>query len=99
QQSLDLARQSLKDNQARVEVGTAAKIDTISSEAEVASNEEAVIIQQAAIESAEDQLRALLMNPSQAGFWTMNFVPSDEASMTQRTIDVDAAVKNALEHR
>jgi outer membrane protein TolC len=99
QESLDVARQSLKDDQARVAVGTAAKIDTITSEAEVASNEEAVIIGQAAIESAQDQLRALVMNPSQAGFWTTAFVPSDKPTVTDRTIDVDAAVKNALEHR
>ena len=51
QQSLDLARQSLKNNQTRVEVGTMAPIDIVSAEAEVASNEENVIIAEAAIET------------------------------------------------
>jgi outer membrane protein TolC len=99
QQSLDLARESLRNNQRRVEVGTAAPIDTVAAEAEVASNEEAVIIQQAAIETAQDQLRTLVMNPSQPGFWSARFKPTEQPTLSTQTIDVDAAVRNALEHR
>jgi outer membrane protein len=99
QQSLEVAQRSLRDNQRRLEVGTIPQIDLVSSEAEVASNEEAVIVQQAAIESAQDQLRTLIMNPSQPGFWTATFRPTDPPELTRRTIDLDAAVKNALENR
>jgi len=99
QQSLDLSRQSLKDNQVRLEVGTIPSIDLVSSEAEVAANEEAVIIQEAAIGTAEDQFRTLIMNPSQPAFWTTTFRPTDQPSLTPHAIDVDAAVKNALANR
>jgi len=99
QQSLDVARTSLKNNQTRVEVGTMAQIDIVSAEAEVASNEESVIVAQASIESAQDQLRTLVMNPSQADFWTARFTPSDQPSLAPREINVDAAIKNALENR
>jgi outer membrane protein TolC len=99
QESLDLSKRSLKDNQTRVEVGTMAKIDIVQTEAEVASNEEAVIVQEAAIERAEDTLRALVMNPSQSGFWTTTFNPIDQATIAPRAIDLDAAVKNALDNR
>ena len=99
QQSLDLARESLKNNQTRVEVGTMAPIDIVAAEAEVASNEEAVIIQEAAIESAQDQLRALVMNPSQPGFWTASFKPTDQPLLAPREINVDAAIKTALATR
>jgi len=99
QESLNLAKQSLHDNQMRVEAGTMAKIDLVTSEAEVASNEGGVISQEAAIQSAEDLLRALVLNPSQAGFWTTVFNPIDQPTMSPRAIDVDAAVKNALENR
>ena len=40
-QSLELAQQSLKDNRARVEIGTMAPIDIVQAEAEVAQREEA----------------------------------------------------------
>jgi outer membrane protein len=99
QGSLQLSRESLRNNQTRVEVGTMAPIDITSAQAEVASNEEAVIIQESAIQSAQDQLRALVMNPAQPGFWTMVFKPSDQPQLAPRDIDVEAAVKSALANR
>jgi outer membrane protein TolC len=98
-QSLDVARQSLKNNQTRVEVGTMAQIDIVSAEAEVASNEEAVIIAQAAIETAEDNLRTLILNPNQPDFWTARFTPSEEATLAPKEINIDAAIRNALQNR
>jgi outer membrane protein TolC len=99
QQSLDLAREQLKQNQTRVDVGTMAPIDIVAAEAEVASNEEGVIVQQAAIETAQDRLRALIMNPSQAGFWTARFAPSEQPTLSPEAIDVEAAVRAALANR
>jgi outer membrane protein len=99
QESLRVARDQLKNNQTRVEVGTMAKIDITSAEAEVASNEEAVIIAESQIQSAQDQLRTLVMNPSQPGFWTTTFQPTDMPTLAPRDIDVDGAVKNALANR
>jgi outer membrane protein TolC len=99
QQSLDVARTSLKNNQTRVEVGTMAKIDIVTAEAEVASNEESVIVAQANIESAQDQLRTLVMNPNQPDFWGARFTPSEQPTLAPREINVDAAIKNALENR
>ncbi len=99
QQSLDLARESLRNNQTRVEVGTMAPIDIVAAQAEVASNEENVIIQEAAIQSAQDLLRTLVMNPSQTGFWTAKFRPTDQPVLAPKEIDVDAAVRNALANR
>ena len=99
QESLRIARESLRNNQTRVEVGTMAPIDITAAEAEVASNEEAVIVQEAAIKSAQDQLRTLIMNPSQPDFWTAVFKPTDMPTLEPRAIDVDAAVKNALANR
>ena len=98
-QSLEVARTSYRNNKTRVEVGALAPIDLVTAEAEVASNEEAVIVQEAAIESAQDQLRALVMNPNQQGFWNARFVPSEEPSLAAREVNVDAAIKNALANR
>jgi len=99
QQSLDLARTSLKNNQTRVEVGTMAPIDIVAAEAEVASNEENVIIAEANIQTAQDQLRALISNPSQPDFWSARYRPSDQPMLAPRAVNVDEAVKNALQNR
>jgi outer membrane protein len=98
-QSLRLAEQSLKDNRARVEVGTMAPIDIVQAEAEVAQREEGVILAEAAIERAEDRLRALISNPSAPDFWTMRIEPADQATFVPVVVDVDAAVREALGRR
>jgi len=99
QESLTLAQQSLKDNQKRVEIGTMAPIDIVQAQAEVASNEERVIVAEAAIKRAQDNLRALILDPSTPDFWTAVFEPSDVAPFTEQAIDIDAAVRNALDKR
>ncbi len=99
QQSLDLSRQSLRDNQKRVEIGTMAPIDIVQAQAEVASNEQGVIIADASIRTAQDNLRSLIMDPGAADFWNVTFDPADAPAFTAQAIDVDAAVRTALDKR
>ena len=99
QESLALSRQSLKDNQKRVEIGTMAPIDIVQAQAEVATNESSVIVAEAAIKQAQDQLRALILDPATPEFWTVAFEPSDAPSFDARAIDLDAAVRKALDQR
>ena len=99
QESLALAQQSLKDNQKRVEIGTMAPIDIVQAQAEVASNEQNVIVAQAAIKSAEDKLRALILDPATPDFWNLRLEPTDTAPFQEAPIDVETAVRNALDRR
>lgn len=99
QQSLELANESLKNNQKRVEVGTIPPIDIVEAQAEVSRNEEAVIITEAQVKSLEDALRTLVMNPSQPDFWTTHLVPSEQPVLTPITVDVEAAIRSALDKR
>lgn len=99
QQSLDLSRQQLKDNRTRVEVGTMAAIDIVEAEAEVARNEESVIVAESQIRTAEDRLRALVMNPDQPDFWSVTLEPAEAPELKAQAVDIDAAVRNALDNR
>jgi len=99
QLSLELSQQFLKDNQRRVEIGTLAPIDIVQAQAEVASNEAGVITAEAAIKTAQDNLRALVLDPGQADFWNVIFEPTDEATFAEQSVDVDSAVRSALEKR
>jgi outer membrane protein len=98
-QSLQLAQESLRNNETKVEVGTLAPIDIIEAEAEVASNEEAVINAEARIKTVEDRLRSLVLNPTQPDFWTLRIEPTDAPALTPIAIDVEAAITNALANR
>ena len=98
-QSLDLARESLRNTRSRVEIGTTAPIDVIEAESEVATREEAVIVAQAQIETAEDALRALILDPAAPDYWSVRLVPSDRPDFQPTTVDVDGAVRAALTQR
>jgi outer membrane protein TolC len=99
QQSLELARSWLRDTRARVEIGTTAPIDIVEAEAEVAQREEAVIVADAQIATAEDALRALVYDPVAADFWTLRIEPASPPVFTVVAVDVDAAVRAALATR
>lgn len=99
QQNLDLTNRQLRDNKSRVEVGTMAPISIVEAEAEVARSEETVIVAESAISSAEDALRALIMDPARPDYWTIRIQPTDTPSLQERPIDIDAAVREALANR
>ena len=98
-QSLEVSRQLLRDNERRVEVGSMAQIDILAAQAEVARNEENVIIAEAGIKSSEDNLRTLILNPQQADFWTARLIPTERPMLTAMPVDVEGAVQNALANR
>ncbi len=98
-QSLELAERSLKENRARVEIGTMAPIDIVQAEAEVATREEAVIVAEAAIARTEDQLRALIYGESFNDKLNAKLTPTDVATFTPVAVDLQAAVQAALDAR
>jgi HAE1 family hydrophobic/amphiphilic exporter-1 len=99
QQSLDLARESLRETNSRIQIGTTPPIDAVEAQAEVATRESAVIVAQAQIETAQDALRALVFNQSSPDFWTTRIEPTDLPAFQPVTVDVDGAVRNALQMR
>ena len=98
-QSLDLAQESLRGNRRRVEVGSMAPIDIVQAESEVARNEEGVILAEVGVGDAEDRLRALVFDPDAPDFWLIQIQPSDNPVLQAPAIDVDAALRNALDNR
>ena len=98
-QSLGLARRLLGDNEKRVQIGTMAPIDIVEAQAEVARNDESVIVAEAAIRRAEDDLRALIFDPAAPDFWNIVIEPTDTAPFLGQALDVGGAVRHALEHR
>lgn len=98
-QSLQLAQDLLRNNRIQVEVGTMAPIDVLEAEAEVASREEAVILAEEAIFRFEDILKRLINDPDSEAFWTATYLPTDQPLIEEVEIDVDDAVRTALQRR
>lgn len=98
-QSLDLARDLLRNNQVQVEVGTMAPIDVLQAEAEVAAREEALILAEEQIRQTEDTLKALIRDPDAPGFWDDEIRPLDAPSVEDYEVEVDDAIRIALQRR
>jgi HAE1 family hydrophobic/amphiphilic exporter-1 len=99
QQSLALAEESLRNTRSRVEIGTTPPIDIVADEAEVAQRQQAVIVAEAEIATAEDTLRALVYNPSTPDFWTIRIQPDELPPFQAVNVDLQTAIGNAMERR
>ena len=99
QQSLDLARELTRVNEARVNVGQAPPIDAVSARAEVAAREEALIVAETAAREAEDRLRLLIFDPTKPEIWTTRIETADAPPQGLAMPDLAAAVAVALQQR
>ena len=58
-----------------------------------------MIIAEQTVAQAQDRLRALILDPRTAEFWTTTFEPADPPSLATSPVDVDAAVQKAIANR
>jgi outer membrane protein len=98
EQSLALAKELDQMNRVRVDVGTLAPLELVSSEAGIAGREGDIIVAQTAVGDAQDLLRRLLDVPS-GELWSRDIVTETEAEVTPPAIDVEAAIRAALAER
>jgi outer membrane protein TolC len=99
QRALDLANRLYQDNRIKVEIGTMAPIDTVQSEAQVASAEQALLAARVAWQTAELNLKRLLASGPEDELYKNTLHPSDQPVLTVQSVDVPAAVRTALEQR
>ena len=98
-QSLDLSRELVRVNEARVNVGQAPPLNLVSAQAEAAQREEALIVAEAVVKQAEDELRIHILDPSRPDMWTVKLEPTDAPPIGGALPDVETAVKAALDRR
>ena len=99
QQALDLAEQLVRDNRARVEIGTLAPIDVVQSQSEAASRRQALTQARQALRTAELALKRLIVSGTQDELWDATIDPVDSPQLSRPPIDLEAAVRDALEQR
>ena len=99
QQTLDLAEQLVRDNRARVEIGTLAPIEVVQSQAEAAARRQTLAQAQQALRTAELSLKRLIVGGTQDELWAAELSPVDQPRLSQPPIDIPGAVNNALGQR
>ena len=98
EQSLELAEEQHRNNTTRVRIGALAAVDVIQTLQQMANAELNLLQAELAVGNQQDLMRSLLNFDSvvEAG-WDVEIVPTDEPSIEAAEIDIEAAVKEALE--
>jgi outer membrane protein len=97
--ALSLAQELVRVNTAKVDVGQSPPLDLVAAQAEVAANQEQLIIAETAVRQIEDQLRALIFDTSDRSAWTVRIDPIDPPLVGLAAPDLEAAVTNAVRDR
>ena len=97
--SLSRAKDQLDLNRRKVEVGTLAPIEITQAEAEVASQEESVIVAETGLRDDEDELRRLLAIPAGDPMWEQELIPAELPAYREVQVDLDAALEQAMTSR
>lgn len=96
---LTRAQDLLDLNRKKVEVGTMAPIEITQAEAGVADTEESVIVAEADIGNAEDELRRLMAIPHGDPIWSRPIDTIDTPRLEEADISLDQAIATALAER
>ncbi len=99
QQALDLAEELIRDNEARVEIGTLAPIDVVQARSEAAARRQSLAAAEQSLAVAELALKQLIVNGTQDEFWTATITPVDLPTLSPEPIDLEQAVRAAIDQR
>jgi len=98
-ESLRVARDLLRQNMIRLDVGTMAPLEVLQAETGVAIRQEALITSRQQLRDAEDELKRLLNLPETVEAWNRTILPIEALAPKQTAVDSDTAVRTALAQR
>ena len=98
-QALELAEQLVRDNRARVEIGTLAPIDIVQAQSEAAARRQTLAQAEQDRQTAEINLKRLIVDGTSDELWTAALNPVDQPAVSYTPVDVEAAVRVALGQR
>jgi outer membrane protein TolC len=97
--ALDLANDLVRDNEARVEVGTLAPLDIVQAQAEAATRAQTLAAAEAAASTADLLLKRLIVNGTEDPVWRQELVPVDLPVLEPPPDDVEGAIRRAIAER
>ena len=98
-QSLALAEELYRNNQAKVEIGTMAPIDVVQAQAQVAAQRQQLVTAEGSQRTAEIALKRLIVSGTNDPLWTSAIDPTDRPDFAPEAVDVAAAIQRALSAR
>ncbi len=94
--ALELAKKSYSDSMIKVEIGTAAPIDTVTFETQVAQADQSYLASQISWRTAELNFKRLLVSGTDDPLYSKTINPTDRPALTVTSVDIPAAVSRTL---
>ena len=98
-QALELAEQLVRDNRARVEIGTLAPIDVVQAQSEAALRRQQLAQAVQTLRTNELQLKQLIVGGTSDELWYAQINPTDEPQVDAPQINIEEAIRGALDRR
>ena len=97
--NLNLAKENLRQVEARITAGAAAPLARAEVATELANRESEVLLATQQVSQTENVLKTLLLREPTAPEWTQSFVPTDAPVFSEEPVVVEDALKDAVDNR
>lgn len=97
--NLNLAKENLRQVEAKINAGTAAPLARAEVATELANREGDVLLATEQVSQTENTLKTLLLRDANAPEWTQSLVPTDKPVFSDAPIVVEDALKDAMDNR
>lgn len=99
QANLELSRESLRQILARIDAGAAAPLARWEVETELANRESDLLVATQQVSIAENALKQLVLRDATSSEWSQSYVPTDKPTFNIDTVNLDDAIKSAMDNR
>jgi outer membrane protein TolC len=97
--NLDLTKENLRQIEARIEAGAAAPIARAEVATELANREGDVLTATQQVSITENALKQLILRDATNAEWTSTYVPTDKPAFNLDSVNLDNAIKDAIDNR
>lgn len=97
--NVNLAQENLRQVEARIRAGAAAPLARAEIATELANRESALLLSTQQVSITENSLKQLVLRDAVSAEWSQSYVPTDKPAFSLNPMNLDAAVKDALDNR
>lgn len=97
--NVNLAKENLRQIEAKIDAGAAAPLERASIETELANREGDLLSATQQVSIAENALKALFLKDPTAPEWQQTIMPTDKPVFSQDVTNLDSAMKDAMDNR
>jgi|CXWL01.1.fsa_nt_gi HAE1 family hydrophobic/amphiphilic exporter-1 len=97
--NVNLAKENLRQVEARIEAGAAAPLERAEVATELANREGSLLLATQTVSIAENSLKRLVLRDPLSAEWQQTFVPTDKPAFSLDPTNLDNAMKDAMDNR